>query len=177
MKEKIETVEQLTKLRTEIGQSEKKVANSAAEFVSMPTEGNFVGITTKEFDIDGVGKVTSLGLETKDGKFVSENAIFASELLKELQEIKTGTRKGKLCLRNKSLTAFAGKFDQPSRDKKLLALVGAKFTATAKEDCMVYKSEYLDTKRFDEVCVESASDLDSILAKTESKKLYSFSFK
>ena len=178
MKEKIDSVEKLSALRISIGQSDKKVKNSSAEFISMPTSGEFAEITTKEFDIEGVGKVTSLGLATKTGEFVSENAIFANELLEELQQIKSGTRKDKFCLKNRNLTAFDGEFNAPSRDRKLLTLIGAKFNATAKTDCRVYKSEYLDAAKFDEVCVaaDTKTNIKSILDKTEVKKLYSFTF-
>lgn len=178
MSKEIITIGDLQTLRAEIGQSAKKIANSAAEFESMPTEGEFSEITTKEFNIPDVGKVISLGLKTKSGQFVSENAIFASELLEELQQIKTGTRKDLFCLKNSNLTEFTGDFNKPSRDKKLLSLIGAKFTASPKSDCRVYKSEYLDAQRFDEVCVpqNTKTNIKSILEKTEVKKLYRFNF-
>lgn len=167
-------VDKMGELRASIGQSEKKIKNSAQEFISMPLEGTFSHIGTKEFDIPEVGKRVSLGLYTANNEFVSENALTAQNLLAELAEIKSGTRKGKFSLKSVRLTDL-NKFGA-SQDLKLVNLQGKHFKAVPVEDARVYKSEYLDSAKFDEVCANAKNEktLKDAMAKTEIKKLYKF---
>lgn len=174
----IVNIDGIGELRTSIGQSEKKVKNSAQEFVSMPLEGTFSHVGTKEFSIEQSEgepvKVVSLGLYTKKGEFVSENALIAQNLLKELVQIKTGVRKNKYCLKSERLTNL--NHLGHSQNARMVALQGKTFKATKLDDCRVYKSEFLDSVKFDLVCSDSASAtaLKSAMDKTETKSLYKF---
>lgn len=127
MEKIISTVEEISALRAEIGQSEKKITNSAQEFAKTPERGEFSHIGSKEFDIPEVGIRVSLGLYTKEGEFVSENSIFANTVTDEVVEIKNGSNKGKFMLKQARISGN-DVWEANSQNKRLLSLVGKKFT-------------------------------------------------
>lgn len=163
----------ISALRKEIGQSDKKIISAATEYTTTPESGTFKNVGSKEFDIPGVGKVTSLGIYTENGEFVSENSLNLQDLKNSLVEIKTGNRKGKFMLKSERLTDLR-KFGTSS-DKILETLQGKSFSTTP-EDARVYKSEFLDVVKFDDVCQTTNSDtsLNKALRCTELKKGYTF---
>lgn len=178
------TIEQMNKVRSDAGQNPLKIKNSATVFSSMPLEGTFSHVGTKEFDIPNVGKRTAVGLylvksaTEKEAGFVSENAINAQMLEDIFAVIKSGSRKGRHSLKSVRLTDMAKFKLGDSADARLVALQGRKFKAVKKNDCRIYKSEYLDSTKFDEVCYldNTAENLKDALSKTETKDLYEFDF-
>ena len=175
----VDSPEKLSLLRKSIGQADKKINNSAQIFATTPESGTFSKIGTKEFDIPEVGKRISLGLYgTKaDGKefFVSENAIFASELLNEVIITKSGTNAGSFMLKNRRLSEL-NKFGD-STDEKLFNLVGKQFTTEKRTDCKVNKS-YEVKDLFVKNAVDNAearqAALEVLNKNTENKDLYAF---
>lgn len=160
---KIVTAQQVSELRKSIGQSDKKVANSSQEFVTVPREGTFSHIGTREFDIPGTGKVKSIGIFTTDNKFVAENTVFASTVTDEIVEVKNGPNKGKFML--KQVRVSPKLFDlADSQDKRLLALVGKSFTSE-KVDGFQLK-DYSANKMFGKTDAQKASLKDNREAKT-----------
>ena len=144
---KITTPKQVSELRKSIGQSVKKIANSAQEFVSIPKSGIFVEITTKEFDIPNVGKKKSIGLLTQDGKFIAENSIFASSVTDELVEIKGGDNKGKFMLRQERVSPELYDLGD-SQDKRLVALIGQSFETENFPGFQLKEGSYTPKKMF-----------------------------
>ena len=168
----IVSIDKMADIRKSAGQTEKRIKNSAQEFISIPESGTFSHIGIKEFDIPNVGLRKSVGLYLTDGGFVSENALNAQKLLNELTEIKNGERKGKFILKSERLTDLAS-FGY-SADSRLVALQGKSFKTAPVPDCRVYKSENLE--KFDTVVFEksNAETLKKALNCTETKKLYIF---
>lgn len=173
----IKSVEDLVKIRKDLGQSQKKIDNASAEFASIPTEGVFAGIGVKEFTLTGNdGKtqtVKSLGLFTKNGDFISENNLTRQHLEEVLTSVKTGARRGKFILKSTRLTDLSkhGK----SLNEQMLKIVGKSFT-TVKKDVRNYQQQYLTSEKFDEVCQKDNSDasLKDALSKTEIVNGYVF---
>lgn len=170
------TVEQIIDLRKSIGQKDKKIENSSAEFSSIPEEGVFDRIGVKEFTLTNDGKTTvvkSLGLFTKNEDFISENAITKQHLEEVLTSVKTGDRKGKFILKSERLTNL-NKFGK-SLNEQMLNLVGKSFS-TVKKDVRNYQQHFLTSKTFDEVCQKDNSDesLQDALKKTEIVNGYKF---
>lgn len=168
----IVSVDKMSDVRKQAGQTEKRIKNSAQEFISIPESGTFSHIGIKEFDIPNVGLRKSVGLYLTDGGFVSENALNAQKLISEFVEIKNGERKGKFMLKSERLTDLSN-FGY-SADARLVALQGKTFKTTPVQDCRVYKSENLE--KFDTVVFEksNAETLKKALNCTETKKLYIF---
>ena len=164
-------------LRKSIGQSEKKMLNSAQEFSSIPEKGIFSHIGTKKFDIPGVGVRHSLGLFTTDGDFLSENTLTKQNLLDILTEIKNGTRKGKFMLKSERLNDLS-KFGK-SLDAQLISLQGLSFETQKLTDVKQYKQEYLTSETFDNVCQDSNTKtaLKNANECTELGTGYKFTFK
>ena len=169
-------LDKMAEIRKSAGQSDEKIKNSAMEFTTIPEEGTFTHVGTKEFDIPNVGKRISVGLYLSNGGFVSENALNAQELLDTLIQVKNGKRKGRFMLKSARMSDLS-KFGA-SADIRLVELQGKSFTTIPKEDARVYKSEYLDPKEFDKVCFEkdNKESLKKALDCTETKKLYIFKF-
>ena len=121
----IKDVNDLVKIRKDLGQSQKKIDNSSVEFTSIPTEGVFAGIGVKEFELTGNdGKtqtVKSLGLFTKNDDFISENNLTRQNLKEVLTSIKTGKRRGSFILKSDRLTNL-NKFGK-SLNEQMLNLV------------------------------------------------------
>lgn len=140
-------------LRKSIGQSEKKVKNAAQEFSTIPEQGTFSHVGTKEFNIPDVGIRHSLGLYTTEGDFVSENTLTKQNLLDVLTEIRNGTRKGKFMLKSERLNDLT-KFGK-SLDSQLINLQGLTFETQKLTDVKQYKQEYLTSETFDSVCQDS----------------------
>lgn len=155
-KEKIMLVNtsEVQELRKAIGQSDKKMENSAQEFSSIPKQGMFSHVGTKEFNIPGVGIRQSLGLYTHDDDFISENTLTKQNLLDVLTEIKNGTRKGKFMLASERLNDLSS-FGK-SLDGQLIKLQGLTFE-TEKTNVKQYKQEFLTAQTFDGVCQETKS--------------------
>ena len=121
------TAAEISDLRKEAGQSDKKITNSAAEFVKIPENGIFSNVGMKEFDIPNVGLKKSVGLFTENGEFISENAIFASTVTDELVIVKNGSNKGKFMLKQIPVSTIESTLKGASRDLRLIELVGKKF--------------------------------------------------
>ena len=164
-------------LRKSIGQSDKKMKNSSQEFSTIPEQGTFAYVGTKEFNIPDVGIRHSLGLYTTDGDFVSENTLTKQNLLDVLTEIKNGTRKGKFMLKSERLNDLT-KFGK-SLDSQLINLQGLTFETEKLTDVKQYKQEFLTSKDFDKVCQDSNNKtaLKSANDCTEIGVGYKFSFK
>lgn len=166
----VETVKDLIELRKALGQSQKKIDNSSAEFTTIPTEGVFDRIGVKEFTItDADGKTTvvkSLGIFTKNKEFISENTLTRQHLEEVLTSVKTGSRRGKFILKSERLTNL-NKFGK-SLNEQMLNLKDKSFT-TVKRDVRNYQQKYLTSATFDEVCQPDNSDasLKDALSKTE----------
>ncbi len=173
----IKNVDDLIKIRKDLGQSQKKIDNASAEFASIPTEGVFAGIGVKEFTLTGNdGKtqtVKSLGLFTKNGEFISENNLTRQHLEEVLTSVKTGKRRGLFILKSDRLTNL-NKFGS-SLNEQMLNIVGKSFT-TVKKDIRNYQQKYLTSETFDEVCQKDNSDasLKDALSKTEIVNGYVF---
>ena len=168
----IVSVDKMSDVRKQAGQTEKRIKNSAQEFISIPESGTFSHIGIKEFDIPNVGLRKSVGLYLTDGGFVSENALNAQKLLKELTKVKNGERKDKFILKSERLTNLSS-FGY-SADARLVALQGKSFKAIKQPDCIVYKSTALE--KFDTVVVttDTPVNLEKVLKQTETKQLYKF---
>ena len=168
------TLDKMGDVRKKAGQKDSKIKSSAQEFTSIPAKGTFSHVGIKEFDIPNVGKVKSVGLYLTDGSFVSENALNQQNLLSELIEIKNGKRKGKLMLKSERLTDLS-EFGA-SADIRLVTLQGKSFSTTKKPDTRVYKEEFLDADKFDEVCQTSDTKtaLKNAMDCTELKNGYVF---
>ena len=164
---------EISALRKEVGQSDKKILAAATEFTTTPESGTFEKVGSKEFEIPGTGKVVSIGIFTKNGEFISENALNLQDLKQALVEIKTGNRKGKFMLKSERLSDLR-KFGASS-DKILETLQGKSFR-TNKHETRVYKSEFLDAVKFDAVCqsTDSETALSKALKCTELKNGYVF---
>ena len=171
------TVEQIIDLRKSIGQKDKKIENSSAEFSSIPEEGVFARIGVKEFTLTNDDKTTtvvkSLGLFTKNEDFISENAITKQHLEEVLTSVKTGDRRGKFILKSERLTNL-NRFGK-SLNEQMLNLVGKSFT-TVKKDVRNYRQQYLTSETFDQVCQKDNDDeaLQNALSKTEIVNGYKF---
>ena len=174
MKEEIilATMDNIDAIRVKAGNSEKRRKNAAQEFASTPLKGTFSHVGVKVFEIDGT-QYPSIGLFLTTGEFISENALNQQSLLDELSEIKNGTRKGKFMLKSERLTDLSKL--GASANARLVALQGKNYTAE-KKPIRVYKAEYLDAKRFDEVCFEknNANNLKDAIKCTETKDGYIF---
>ena len=168
------TLDKMGDIRKSAGQTDKKIQNSAQEFASTPEAGTFSHVGTKKFQIDGVGEVTSVGIYTINGEFISENSLNQQNLLSELVEVKNGSRKGRLILKSERLSDLS-KFGS-SADARLVALQGKSFKTTKKPDTRVYKTEFLDSKEFDKVCqtTNTQAALKAALSCTETKNGYVF---
>lgn len=168
----IVSVDKMSDIRKSAGQTDKRIKNSAQEFISIPESGTFSHIGVKEFDIPNVGLRKSVGLYLTDGGFVSENALNAQKLLSELIKVKNGDRKDKFILKSERLSDLSS-FGY-SADQRLVALQGKSFKAIPLPECRVYKSAALE--KFDTVVVTSdtPANLDKVLKQTETKKLYKF---
>lgn len=163
---KITTAQQVSDLRKSIGQSDKKILNSSQEFVSVPKEGTFSRIGSKEFDIPGTGKVTSIGFFTTNDKFVAENTIFASTVTEQVVEVKNGPNKGKFMLRQERVSPEL--FDlADSQDKRLLALIGKSFTTERVSGFQL--KDFAANKMFAKTEAQKASLKDNREAKTYHK--------
>ena len=173
-KEKITlaTMENIDDIRVKAGNSEKRRKNAAQEFTSTPLKGTFSHVGIKVFNIDGT-EYPSIGLYLETGEFISENALNQQNLLEELAEIKNGTRKDKFMLKSERLSDLTK--HGTSANARLVALQGKTYTAT-KKPIRVYKSEFLDAKRFDEVCFDknNANNLKEAIKCTETKDGYIF---
>ena len=123
------TAKDVTALRKEVGQSDKKIENSATEFSKTPESGEFSHVGVKEFDIPNVGLKKSVGLFTKNGEFISENTVFASTVTEEIAVIKTGANKGKFMLKQVPVSKIESTLKGASRDLRLIELIGKKFEA------------------------------------------------
>lgn len=173
----VKSVEDLVKLREDLGQTEKKRNNANTEFTTIPEEGVFARIGVKEFTLTNEdGKETtvkSLGIFTKNDEFISENALTKQNLGEVLTSVKTGTRKGKFILKSDRLTNLS-KFGS-TLNAQMLKLVGKSFT-TVKKDVRNYQQQFLTTETFDEVCQEFNTDecLRDALNKTEIVNGYIF---
>ncbi len=159
------SIDDIHQLRKAAGQSDKKIANAAMEFIRTPQSGVFGKVITKTFVIDN-NEVTSVGLELVGGGFISETAITKQNLLPQLNRIKSGKRSNKYCLKSVRLTDLSNL--GASQDSQLFNLQGKSFKTEQKE-IRQYKNEYLDTVKFDAVCssVDSDEALKSALEKTE----------
>ena len=167
----IVTTEDLTKLRKTINQSEKKIANSAQEFATIPESGVFSHIGTKEFDIPGVGKRISLGYFTTDGAFISENAIFASSVSENVVQVKNLENKGLFMLKQERVSPKL--FDiANSQDKRMLALKGKAFKSTKVDGFQLKDGSYTKDKMF--VKTDSAENKKKLLSLREPKTYYAF---
>lgn len=164
-------------LRKSIGQSEKKLKNSAQEFSTIPEKGTFSHIGTKQFDIPGVGVRQSLGLYTVKGDFISENTLTKQVLLDVLTEIRNGSRKGKYMLKSERINDLT-KFGK-SLDAQLISLQGLSFETQKLTDVKQYKQEFLSAETFDEVCQEAdnKTSLKEANKCTEIGTGYRFTFK
>lgn len=173
-KEKITlaTMDNIDDLRVKAKNSDKKRENAKQEFASTPLAGTFSHVDVKVFTIDGV-EYPSLGLYLTTGEFVSENALNQQNLLEEFAEIKNGSRKGKFMLKSERLSDLTKL--GASANARLVALQGKSYTAE-KMEVRVYKAEFLDAKRFDEVCFEknTAANLKKAWDCTETKNGYIF---
>lgn len=173
----VKSVEDLLKLREDLGQSKKKRDNSNAEFTSIPEEGVFARIGVKEFTLkDDDGKETtvkSLGIFTKNGEFISENTLTKQHLEEVLTSVKTGARRGRFILKSERLTNF-NKFGK-SLNEQMLNLVNKSFT-TVKRDVRNYQQAFLTSETFDQVCQKdnSVKSLEDALSKTEIVNGYKF---
>jgi hypothetical protein len=121
------TLDNISEVRTNIGQSDKKVKNAMMEFNKTPESGEFEKVTTKEFDIPEVVLRTSLGMMTTSGEFVSENTIFASTVTDIVIPIANGDNKGKHMLKQDRISG-SDVWGANSQDKRLFALIGKSFT-------------------------------------------------
>lgn len=171
------TIDKMGKVRKDAGQKDSKIKSSAQEFTSIPAKGTFSHIDIKEFTVKENKKdkiVKSVGIYTTDGVFVSENALNQQNLLSELVKIKNGNRADKFMLKSERLSDLS-EFGA-SADARLVALQGKSFTTTKKEDTRVYKSEFLDSVRFDDVCQSSDTKtaLKNAMDCTELKNGYIF---
>ena len=166
------TMESIDAIRVKAGNSEKRRKNAAQEFTSTPLKGTFSHVGVKVFNIEGT-EYPSIGLYLKTGEFISENALNQQNLLEELAEIKNGSRKGKFMLKSERLSDLTE--HGTSANARLVALQGKTYTATKKE-IRVYKPEFLDAKKFDNVCQSTMSEtsLKNALKCTEMKSGYIF---
>ena len=166
------TMENIDAIRVKAGNSEKRRKNAAQEFTSTPLKGTFSHVGIKVFNIEGT-EYPSIGLYLETGEFISENALNQQNLLEELAEIKNGSRKGKFMLKSERLSDLTE--HGTSANARLVALQGKSYTAE-KKPIRVYKAEYLDAKRFDEVCFEknNANNLKDAIKCTETKDGYIF---
>ncbi len=183
-KEKI-TAATVAALRVEAGQSETRRRNAARAFERVPEKGTFLEPIVKEFTLeDETGEtrvVKSIGYLTTDGSFVSESALTKSNILPEIIQIKSGTRKGRLMLRMSRLTDLR-RFGK-SQDEQLASLAGHSFTAKPVE-IRVYKSQYLsNAEAFDEVTVvpteamKEKETVEQLLSCTEVATGYEFTIR
>lgn len=170
---KLATIENIDAIRVKAGNSEKRRKNSAQEFSSTPLSGTFSHVGVKVFDIEGT-QYPSIGLYLTTGEFISENALNQQELLAELAEIKNGSRKGKFMLKSERLSDLSNLGS--SANARLVALQGKTYKAEKKE-IRVYKSEFLDAQKFDDVCqtADTKSSLKAAWDCTETKNGYVFS--
>ena len=173
----VKSVEDLVKLREDLGQSQKKRDNANTEFTTIPEEGVFSHIGVKEFTLTNDDKtqtiVKSLGIFTKNNEFISENSLTKQNLEEVLTSVKTGKRRGLFILKSDRLTNLS-KFGSSLNDQ-MLKLVGKSFT-TVKKDVRNYQQQFLTTETFDEVCQQDNSDasLKDALNKTEIVNGYIF---
>lgn len=161
-------IDEMSVIRREAGQSDKKVANSAQEFISTPEEGEFDYVGTKEFDIPNVGLRTSVGLHLVGGGFISENAINAQNIQLELVEIRTGENKGKFMLKSERLSNLANLGF--SADARLIALQGKKFKTEPVSGLTLQKFD----KEIMFVVGKSKDFLAKLTKNTEPKKYHRF---
>lgn len=171
------TLDKMGDIRKSAGQTDKKILSSAQEFTVTPESGTFSHVGVKDFTVDDNGKdrvVKSVGIYTTDGIFISENALNQQNLLNELVVIKNGARKDKLMLKSERLSDLSN--FGASADARLVALQGKSFRTAKKPDTRVYKSEFLDSKKFDNVCqtANNQTALKAALACTETKTGYIF---
>lgn len=174
MQEKlIVSLDKVSEIRKAAGQSPEKIKRAAQEFTSIPESGKFSHIGTKVFTINDKD-YTSVGLYLENGKFISENALYQQNLLEEFTQIKNGKRQGLFMLKSDRLSNLDRFGD--SQDIRLHALQGKAFKTEVNSEIRVYKSEYLDAIRFDDVCFEkdTKTNINNALACTETKKGYIF---
>ena len=166
------TMENIDSLRVKAKNSDKRRENAKQEFASTPLSGTFSHVGVKVFKIEGT-EYPSIGLFLTTGEFISENALNQQGLLEELSEIKNGSRKGKFMLKSERLSDLTK--HGASANARLVNLQGKSYTAE-KKPIRVYKAEYLDAKRFDEVCFETntATNLKKAWNCTETKDGYIF---
>lgn len=166
------TMETIDDLRVEAKNSDKRRENAKQEFASTPLAGTFSHVGVKVFTIDGK-EYPSIGLFLTTGEFISENALNQQGLLKELSEIKNGSRAKKFMLKSERLSDLTKL--GASANARLVNLQGKSYTAE-KTSIRVYKAVYLDAKRFDEVCFEknNATSLKEAWDCTEAKDGYIF---
>ena len=169
---KLATMETIDDIRVEAGNSDKRRANARQEFASTPLQGTFSHVGVKVFTIEGT-EYPSIGLFLTTGEFISENALNQQGLLKELSEIKNGSRAKKFMLKSERLSDLT-KYGA-SANARLVNLQGKSYSAE-KVEIRVYKSEFLDAKKFDEVCfgTETAANLKKAWDCTEGKNGYIF---
>ena len=166
------TMENIDDIRVKAGNSEKRRKNAAQEFSSTPLSGTFSHVGVKVFEIDGT-QYPSIGLYLTTGEFISENALNQQGLLKEFAEIKNGSRAKQFMLKSERLSDLTK--HGASANARLVALQGKSYTAE-KVEIRVYKAEYLDSKKFDEVCFDTnnATNLKKAWDCTETKNSYIF---
>ena len=169
---KLATMDNIDAIRVKAGNSEKRRKNAAQEFSSTPLSGTFSHVGVKVFAIEGT-QYPSIGLYLTTGEFISENALNQQNLLEELTEIKNGNRKGLFMLKSERLSDLSK--NGSSANARLVALQGKSYTAEKKE-IRVYKSEFLDAKKFNDVCFEkdNATNTKEALKCTEMKNAYIF---
>ena len=167
------TMENIDDLRVTAKNSDKRRENAKQEFAGTPLSGTFSHVGVKVFTIDGT-EYPSLGLYLTTGEFISENALNQQNLLEELTEIKNGSRKGRFMLKSERLSDLSK--HGASANARLVNLQGKSYTAEKLPEVRVYKAEYLDAKKFDEVCfgTDTAANLKKAWNSTETKTGYIF---
>lgn len=166
------TMDNIDDLRVKAGNSDKKRENAKQEFASTPLSGTFSHVDVKVFSIDGTD-YPSLGLYLTTGEFISENALNQQNLLEEFAEIKNGSRAKRFMLKSERLSDLSKL--GASANARLVALQGKSYTAV-KQEVRVYKAEFLDAVKFDEVCFvqNTAANLKKAWNCTETKNGYIF---
>lgn len=169
---KAATAAEISDLRKEAGQSDKKIENSSTEFHKTPESGVFSHIGIKEFDIPKVGLKKSIGLFTEDGNFISENTIFASTVTDELVIIKNGANKNKFMLKQIPVSTIESTLKGASRDLRLLELIGKRFEAKKVSGFTLKEGSFsVDVMM---IKTDTPTNREKLLKLREPKSYYSF---
>ncbi len=191
------TVEAITKLRTDIFQSAKKVANSATSFIGLPKSGTFSTIGVMIYTKNSQGGINpeipaflmdsshvpnkdiylySLGLTTVEGGFISESALTAQMLKPELTTIKSGENSGNFTLKSERVTNWDNETLGYSANERLKNLEGKSFETEPVTDARVWQQKVLQNWAKQAVVTQNTPEkLQTLLDKTETKNLYKFS--